>query len=100
MLGYYKPKEQGPWLDEGCSELSDRRKQVKLQRLQDPSQTKWGNLNNVGPEASRYFRNKKREYLKDKPSELEMNSKNKNVRDLYTGIYKFKSGYQPRSNLV
>jgi hypothetical protein len=29
-----------------------------------------------------------------------MNSKNKNIRDLYRGINEFKRGYQPRSNLV
>jgi hypothetical protein len=28
------------------------------------------------------------------------NSKNKNIRDLYRGINKFKRGYQPQSNLV
>jgi hypothetical protein len=37
-------------------------------------------------EASRNFRNKKRQYLKDKINELAMNSKNKNIRDLYGGI--------------
>jgi hypothetical protein len=29
-----------------------------------------------------------------------MNSKNKNIRVLYRGINEFKSGYQPRSNLL
>jgi hypothetical protein len=29
-----------------------------------------------------------------------MNSKNKNIRDLYRGINGFKRGYQPRNNLV
>jgi hypothetical protein len=29
-----------------------------------------------------------------------MNSKNKNIRDLYRRINEFKRGYQPRSNLV
>jgi hypothetical protein len=29
-----------------------------------------------------------------------MNSKNKNVRDLYRGMNEFKRGYQPGSNLV
>jgi hypothetical protein len=29
-----------------------------------------------------------------------MNSKNKNIRDLYRGINEFKRGYQPRSNFV
>jgi hypothetical protein len=29
-----------------------------------------------------------------------MNSKNKNIRELYRGINEFKRGYQTRSNLV
>jgi hypothetical protein len=29
-----------------------------------------------------------------------MNSKNKNITDLYRRINKFKCGYQPKSNLV
>jgi hypothetical protein len=29
-----------------------------------------------------------------------MNSKNKNIRDLYRGINEFKRGYQPRNNIV
>jgi hypothetical protein len=51
-------------------------------------------------EANRYFRNKKRKYLKAKINEHATNSKNKNTRDLYRGINEFKSGYQPRNNLV
>jgi hypothetical protein len=51
-------------------------------------------------EADRHFRNKKREYLKDKIDELATNSKNKNIRDLYGGINEFKRGYQPSNNLV
>jgi hypothetical protein len=57
-------------------------------------------VNNVRCEASRHFRNKKREYLKDKVNELATNSKNKNIRGLYRGMKEFKRGYQPRSNLV
>jgi hypothetical protein len=41
------------------------------------------NLSNVRRETSKHFRNKKREYLKDKINEIELNSKNKNIRDLY-----------------
>jgi hypothetical protein len=58
------------------------------------------NMSTVRREASRHFKNKKREYLKDKINELESNSKNKNIRDLYRGINEFKNGYQPRTNLV
>jgi hypothetical protein len=59
-----------------------------------------GNLSNVRQEASRHFRKKRREYLKDKINELESDSKNKNTRDLHRGINKFKKHYQSRTNLV
>jgi prefoldin subunit 5 len=42
----------------------------------------------------------KREYLKDKINELESNSKNKNIRDLYSGIKEYKKVYQPRTNII
>jgi hypothetical protein len=57
-----------------------------LKWLQDPSEINGDNLNNVRREASRYFRNNKREYLKDKINELTTNSKKKNIRNLYRGI--------------
>jgi hypothetical protein len=63
-----------------------------LQWLQDPGEINGDNLRTVRREAGRYFRNKKRE--------LAMNSKYKNIRDLYRGINTFKRGYQLRNNLV
>jgi hypothetical protein len=71
-----------------------------LQWLQDPREISRDNLNNVRHEASRHFRNKKREYLKGKINEPVTNSKNKIIRDLYRGINGFKRGYQPRNNLM
>jgi hypothetical protein len=58
-----------------CSKLLDQRKQAKFQWLQSPSEINGDNLNNVRREVSRYFRNEKREYLKDKINELSTNSK-------------------------
>jgi hypothetical protein len=71
-----------------------------LQWLQDPNEINGDNLNNVRREASRHFRNKKREHLKDKIDELATRSKNENIGELYRGINEFKRGYQPRNNLV
>jgi hypothetical protein len=82
-LGCCKSKHHKPCFDDVCFELVDRRKQANLQRLQDPSEVNENNLSNVWQEASRYFRNKRREYLKDEINKLELNSKNKNIRDLY-----------------
>jgi hypothetical protein len=93
-------KKRKSWFDEGCSKLLDQRKQAKLQWFQDPSEINGDNVNNISCEASRYCRNKKREYLKYKINELATNSKNKNSRYLYRGINKFKRGYQLRNNFV
>jgi hypothetical protein len=82
----YETKRHKPWFDEECSKLVDQRKLAKLQWLQDPSVVNEDNMSTVRREASRHFRNKKREYLKDKINDLESNSKNKNIRDLYRGI--------------
>jgi hypothetical protein len=43
------------------------------------------NLKHTRCEASRHFRIKKKEYLKDKINGLATNRKNKTIRDLYTG---------------
>jgi hypothetical protein len=68
--------------------------------LQNPSQINGCNLQNVRLETSRTFRKKKREYLKRKINELEINNKNKNIRDLYRNINEFKKGYQSRINII
>ena len=61
-----------------------------MQLVQDPSQSNIDNLNNVRREASRHFRNKKKEYLKSKIEELQSNSKIKTIRNFYRGISVFK----------
>jgi hypothetical protein len=53
-----------------------RSKKTSLIAVQDPSEVKRDNLNNVRRKASRHFRNKKREYLKGRINELATNSKN------------------------
>jgi hypothetical protein len=68
--------------------------------LQNPSQINGDNLKNLRCETNRKFRNKKKEYLKGNINELETNNKNKNIRDMYTGINEFRKGYQPRINII
>jgi hypothetical protein len=70
-LGYFKLKKHKSWFDEACSKLVDQREQAKLQWLQDPSETNGDNLKIVRREASRYFRNKKKEYLKE-PDKIDL----------------------------
>jgi hypothetical protein len=72
-------KHHKPWLDVQCSKLFLRRKQDKLQWLQDPGEMNEDKLNTVRSEAGRHFRNKKREYLKDIIKELSSKNKNKKI---------------------
>jgi hypothetical protein len=58
------------------------------------------NLRTVRREASRCFRNKKRENSKVKITDIELNNKNKNIRHLYRGKTEFEKRYQPKTNLV
>jgi archaellum component FlaC len=71
-----------------------------MQWLQDPSQRHVDNLSNIRREASRHFRNKKKEYQKTEVEEHGTNSKIKNIRDLYRGINDFKRCYRPSTNIV
>jgi hypothetical protein len=74
-LGYCESKYHKPWFDEECSKLADRRKQANLRWLQDPREANEDNLIDLRREASKHFRHKKREYLKDQINKLESNSK-------------------------
>jgi hypothetical protein len=82
------------------SKIIRLKERSKLQWLQGPSKINGDNQNNIQPEANRHLKKKKWEYLKDKINELATNSKNKNIRDLYSGKNEFNRRYQLRNNLV
>jgi len=71
-----------------------------MQWLQDLNQSNVDNRNSVRHEASRHFRNKKKECLKAQIDELETNNCLKNIRDLYRDISDFKKGYHIIINVV
>jgi hypothetical protein len=52
-----------------------------LQWLQNPSEINGDNLNKVRHEASRYFRNKKGEYLKNKIMSLQQTVKTRTLEN-------------------
>jgi hypothetical protein len=89
-LGLQELKQHKSWFDEECLGILDQRKHATFQWIQDPSQRKVDNQNNVRRDASSHFRTKKKVHLKDKIEELETNSKIKNIRQLYKDINDFK----------
>ena len=56
-------------------------------------------LGSIRREITRLLKNKKREYLREKINDLEMNAKNRNIRELYQGIRVERKGFQARSNV-
>ena len=64
-----------------------------MQGLLDQKESNADNLHNVRHAASRYLRNKDRDYLKLKMNELDTNIKNKKIKGLYRGINDFKKGW-------
>lgn len=54
-------------------------------------------MNNGRHEASRHFRNRRREYLEYKINGVVRHSENKTIRELRRGVNEFKKGYQPRT---
>ena len=59
-LGLHELKQNKPRFDDECLGFLDQRKQAKMQRIQDPSQSNVENLNNIRREVSRHFKNKRR----------------------------------------
>jgi hypothetical protein len=82
-LGHHRLKNNKLWFQCRCSKLIDQRKQAKLQWLQNPSQINGDNLQNLRRETSIIFRNKKKEYMKEKINELATDNKNK-ILKIYT----------------
>jgi hypothetical protein len=70
-----------------------------MEKLKDQNQSNVDKITYVKREASRHFRNKKRVYLEAKIDELETNSKNNNIRDLYMNITDIKKVYQPTNRV-
>jgi hypothetical protein len=67
--------------------------------LQNPIQINGDNFQNFRRNASRTFRKNKREYLKGKINELEINNK-RHIRDVYRGINDFWKSYQTRIDII
>jgi hypothetical protein len=57
-VGLHELKQHKPWFNKECVGFLDRRKQAKMQWVQNPSRSNADTLNNVRRDASRHFRNK------------------------------------------
>ena len=95
-VGEMKRQKNKPWFDDECLKLHEERKQARQRWLGNKNEANTNNYSNAKRNATRVFRNKKREYLMQKIQEIEENWKTNNIRDLYKGVNSLRKGYQPR----
>jgi hypothetical protein len=88
-------KKHNLMFDEGCSELFDHKKQVKLQWLQDPCEINGNNLNRVRRDANIYLREQK-----EGISETKLMSFLRTVRTSKTCIYIYTYIYRERERNI
>ena len=62
--------------------------------------TNWAIQDKYGSTIELIFIFRKRDYLKGKLTEVETNSKQRNIRGLYKGIKDFKKGYHASVNVI
>jgi len=99
-LGLYELKQHKPLFDEECSRFSDQRKQVKMERLHDPSQSMhiiWtmSDVKLVDISAT-----KRKNIWKLQFMNLKVTVRSKILRDLYRGKKWLMKCYQPGTNIV
>ena len=101
---HLKKEKQGfwnkPWFDQEYSELPNKRNREILLWIQNPNDQTAEEFTIVKHDTCRTFKKKKSDYMKAKVNKLEENSENKNIREMYKGISKFKKGYQPRAYVI
>jgi hypothetical protein len=68
-----------PWFNEELLGYLDQRNQAKIQLVRTPSQSNVDNINNVRTELIRYFRKRKKKYLRAKFEEHETYNKIKKL---------------------
>jgi hypothetical protein len=84
-LGHYELQQHKPCFDDECSKIIERRKQAKLQWLQNPSQVNGDNMDNVRCEVCRTFRTKKGNNRKTKLMSLRQTVRI-SILEIFTGV--------------
>ncbi|PSN41362.1 hypothetical protein C0J52_19113 [Blattella germanica] len=74
--GLLKKRQSRKWFDEECVDMVHKRKLAKMNWMREPNEINSEQLRSIRRETIRFLKNKKREYLKEKINDLEINAKN------------------------
>ncbi|PSN38275.1 hypothetical protein C0J52_16898 [Blattella germanica] len=93
-------RQSRKWFDEERVDMVHKRKLAKMNWMRVPNEQNSEQLFSIRRETTRFLKIKKREYLKEKINDLEINAKNRNIRELYQGIRIESKGFQDRTNII
>ncbi|PSN55555.1 hypothetical protein C0J52_12130 [Blattella germanica] len=93
-------RQSRKWFDDECADMVNKRKLAKMNWMREPNEQNSEQLCSIRRETTRFLKNKKREYLKEKINDLEINAKNRNIRELYQGNRIERTGFQARTNII
>ncbi|PSN38709.1 hypothetical protein C0J52_19477 [Blattella germanica] len=93
-------RQSRKWFDDECVDMVHKRKLAKMNWMREPNEQYSEQLCSIRRETTRFLKNKKREYLKEKINDLEINARNRNIRELYLGIRIERKGFQARTNII
>ncbi|PSN44834.1 hypothetical protein C0J52_16203 [Blattella germanica] len=92
-VGLLKKRQSRKWFEDECADMVNKRKLAKMNWMREPNEQNSEQLCSIRLETTIFLKNKKREYLKEKINDLEINAKNRNIRELYqTNIIKNENG--------
>jgi len=97
-----KQKEmKKPWSNTACEEVLNRRKEARLQWINDPSSREKESIyKECQKEVNNIFRFKKRKFTKDLLWEAESNHKANKTRELYQKIKSIRGGYKKHERFL
>ncbi|PSN38267.1 hypothetical protein C0J52_16903 [Blattella germanica] len=70
-VGHLKKRQSRKWFDDECIDMVHKRKLAKMNRKRKPNEQNSEQLCSIRWETTRFLKNKKREYLKEKINDLE-----------------------------
>ncbi|PSN40818.1 hypothetical protein C0J52_15311 [Blattella germanica] len=70
-VGHFKKRQSRKWFDDECVDMVHKRKLAKMNWMREPNEQNSEQLCSIRRKTTRFIKNKKREYLKEKINYLE-----------------------------
>jgi len=99
-LGNTQSIKRKIWFDENCKKALDIRDKARLKVIQNPSNENKQTLASRQREAKRTIRIAKRQWEKQRITEIENNNNKNNKKAFFEKVKNVKTGYMPKTTMI